>query len=63
MIFDVQVKTEGEKLQRGDLFYEKRRLFRVDHVGKPRGKKRTFYVRMRLLAKINLNRQMWSDRG
>jgi hypothetical protein len=63
MIFNVEVKTEGETLQRGDLFYEKRRLLRVERIGKPRGKARRFTVKFRLLGKINLDRQMRSDRG
>jgi hypothetical protein len=62
MIFEVEVKTEGEKLQRGDLFYEKRRLLRVERIGKPRGKERRFTVKFRLIGKINLDRQMRSDR-
>lgn len=63
MIFNVEVKTEGETLARGDLFYDKRRLFRVERVGKPRGKKRLFTVQMRVVGKINLDRQMRSDRA
>jgi len=61
MIFNVEVKTEGETLQRGDLFYEKRRLLRVESIGKPRGKERRFTVKFRLLGKINLDRQMRSE--
>jgi hypothetical protein len=61
--FDVEVKTEGETLRRGDLFYEKRRLFRVEHVGTPRGNTHRFTVRFRLLTKINLDRQMREDRA
>lgn len=63
MIFNVEVKTGSEALRRGDLFYEKRRLFRVERVGKARGEKKTFTVKFRLLGKMNLDRQMRSDRG
>lgn len=62
MIFNVEVKTEGEKLQRGDLFYEKRQLFRVERVGRPRGKQRRFTVKFRVVGKINLDRQLRQDR-
>lgn len=63
MIFNVEVKTDGEKLERGDLFYEKRRLLRVERVGKPRGSNRLFNVKFRLVGKINLDRQLREDRA
>lgn len=63
MIFGVEVKTEGEKLQRGDLFYEKRRLYRVEHVGKPRGEEKRFNVIFRLIGKVNLDKQRRTDRA
>lgn len=63
MIFSVEIKTEGEKLQRGDLFYEKRRLFRVEQVGKPRGKTQRFTVRLRMIGKINLDRELRQERA
>jgi hypothetical protein len=53
---DVPIKINGNTLERGDLFYEKRRLYRVEYVGKPRGKERTFSVKFKLIAKINLDR-------
>jgi hypothetical protein len=63
MRFDVEVKTDGERLDRGDLFYEKRRLYIVDRVSKPRGKKKTYTVMFRLIGKINLDRQRRKDRA
>lgn len=61
MIFSVEVKTEGEALTRGDLFYESRRLYRVEHVGKPHGKERRLKVRIKLLARMNLDRARRRD--
>lgn len=61
MTFNVEVKTEGEKLERGDLFYDKRKLYVVERVGKPRGRVGIFHVKMRMLGKINLDRQRRTD--
>lgn len=62
MIFNVEVKAYNETLQRGDLYYEKRQLFRVERVGAPRGKSKRFIVKFRRIGKIDLNRQLRSDR-
>ena len=51
----VRVTTNGDTLMRGDLFYENRKLYRVERVGKPRGKKKTYSVKFRLIGKVNLN--------
>jgi len=58
----IPVKTNGEVLHRGDLFYEKRKLFRVEHVGKPKNDKR-YTVKFKLLAKINLDIYLRLDRA
>jgi len=62
MRFSVEVKTEGEDLRRGDLVYIKRGLYRVEHVGKLRGNLK-FRVRFRLIGKVNLDREMRTDRA
>lgn len=62
MIFNVEVKTEGPFV-RGNLFYEKRRLYRVERVSAVRGKDRRFRVKFRLIGKVNLDRQMRTDRA
>jgi hypothetical protein len=62
MSFALEVKTNGEQLRRGDFFYEKRRLFRVERVGKERGKERRFTVKFRLVAKVNLDKRVREDR-
>jgi len=60
--FHIPVKTGVETLRRGDLFYEKRRLLRVVSVGKVKGKEHRFTVKFALLAKINLDTYLRSDR-
>jgi len=62
MRFTVEVKTEAEELMRGDLVYIKRKLYRVEHVGKLRGNLK-FMVRYRLIGKVNLDREMRTDRS
>jgi hypothetical protein len=61
--FSVEVKTNGEQLERGDLFYEKRRLYRVERVSNLCEKERTCKITFRLLCKINLDRQLREDRA
>jgi hypothetical protein len=63
MIFNVEVKTAEETLERGDLLYEKRQLLRVERVSKPRGKNRRISVKFRIIGKINLDRQLATDRA
>ncbi|HEX3941364.1 MAG TPA: hypothetical protein VHX11_07780 [Acidobacteriaceae bacterium] len=63
MGFNVEIKIDGNTLVRGDLFYVKRRLYRVEHVGKPRGKQNRFTVKLRLVGKINLDRERRKDRA
>lgn len=57
MSFTVVVQVNGDALHVGDLYYEKRKLYRVENVGKQRGSKRTFTVMFRLIGKIDLSRQ------
>lgn len=59
MIFTVEVKTMDENLERGDLVYNARKLSRVEHVGKPHGKGSRF----RVIGKVNLDRQLRTDRS
>ena len=61
--FNVEVKTNGHTLHRGDLFYEKRKLYRVERVGQPRGKSKRFSVRFRLIGAINFDQQLREDRA
>jgi hypothetical protein len=64
LIFNVEVKSGDETpLQRGDLVYEKRKLMRVERVSKVRGKDRHFKVTFRIVGKINLDRQLRTDRA
>jgi hypothetical protein len=62
VIFDVEIKTDGENLQRGDLYYEKRKLYRVEEILPARGQ-RLLTVKFRLIGKINLDRQLSTDRA
>jgi hypothetical protein len=62
VIFNVEVKTDGP-FERGDLFYEKRGLYRVERVSRVRGKDRHWTVKFRLIGKINLDRQLRTDRA
>ena len=61
MIFQVEVKTPEEELKRGDLIYDKRKLLRVERVGKPHGKDKKFMVRFRIIGKVNLDRERRTD--
>lgn len=63
MTFNVEVKTADEIVKRGDLVYEKRKLLRVESVRVSRGKKGLIRVTFRIVGKINLDRQLRSDRA
>jgi hypothetical protein len=63
MIFSVEVKTESEQLTRGDLVYDKRKLLRVEAVHKQHHGKRLVVVKFRIIGKVNLDRQMRTDRA
>ena len=63
MIFNVEVKTVTETLRRGDLVYEKRKLLRVENVSGPRRRDGMFSIKFRIVGKVNLDRQLRTDRA
>lgn len=63
MTFNVEVKTDDEPHKVGDLVYHKRKLLRVERVTKPRGPEQMIRVKFRVIGKVNLDRQLRSDRG